>query len=169
VIPQTASRGADAWLEMSGAKSYEPFLHVERAELARLAGDEARRRRELREAHRLFTKMGAPIRAAEVARELESVIAWRRRTVQSSAARNEEPIVFAGGGLCRERSAPRRPPASVTVSGRVGGWEGEVPGVDIADYLDFCRRLWWLSSAALAGASHESVHRKERLGERPSV
>src|SRR5207249_264436 len=31
---------ADAWLEMSGAKSYEPFLHVERAELARLSGDE---------------------------------------------------------------------------------------------------------------------------------
>jgi hypothetical protein len=63
---------ADAWLEMSGAKSYEPFLHVERAELARLKGDEAGRQRELREAHRLFTEIGAPIRAAEVARELES-------------------------------------------------------------------------------------------------
>src|SRR5262249_20056935 len=61
---------ADAWLEMSGAKSYEPFLHVERAELARLTGDEASRRRELREAHRLFTEIGAPIRAAEVAKEL---------------------------------------------------------------------------------------------------
>jgi len=61
---------ADAWLEMSGAKSYEPFLHVERAELARLTGDEATRQRELREAHRLFTEIGAPIRAAEVAREL---------------------------------------------------------------------------------------------------
>jgi hypothetical protein len=45
---------ADAWLEMSGAKSYEPFLHVERAELARLSGDDTARRRELREAHRLF-------------------------------------------------------------------------------------------------------------------
>jgi hypothetical protein len=32
---------ADAWLEMSGAKSYEPFLHIERAELARLMGHEA--------------------------------------------------------------------------------------------------------------------------------
>jgi hypothetical protein len=32
---------AVAWLEMSGAKSYEPFLHVERAELARLSGDDA--------------------------------------------------------------------------------------------------------------------------------
>jgi len=61
---------ADAWLVMSGAKSYEPFLHVERAELARLNGDDTTRRRELREAHRLFTEIGAPIRAAEVAREL---------------------------------------------------------------------------------------------------
>jgi hypothetical protein len=41
---------------MSGAKSYEPFLCVERAELARLVGDEAIRQRELREAHRLFTR-----------------------------------------------------------------------------------------------------------------
>jgi hypothetical protein len=55
---------------MSGAKSYEPFLHVERAELARLAHDEGTRQRELREAHRLFTEIGAPIRAAEVAKEL---------------------------------------------------------------------------------------------------
>jgi hypothetical protein len=55
---------------MSDAKSYEPFLHVERAELARLVGDEATRERELREAHRLFTEIGAPIRAAEVAKEL---------------------------------------------------------------------------------------------------
>jgi len=61
---------ADAWLEMSGAKSYEPFLHVERSELARLVGDDAARARELREAHRLFTEIGAPICAAEVAKEL---------------------------------------------------------------------------------------------------
>ena len=61
---------ADAWLEMSDAKNYEPFLHVERAELARLSGDDTARRRELREAHRLFTEIGAPIRAEQVAREL---------------------------------------------------------------------------------------------------
>jgi hypothetical protein len=61
---------ADAWLEMSGAKSYEPFLHVERAELARLTGDDSTRERELREAHRRFTDIGAPIRAEQVAREL---------------------------------------------------------------------------------------------------
>jgi hypothetical protein len=61
---------ANAFLEMSGAKSYEPFLHVERAALAKLTGDQAGRERELREAHRLFTEIGAPIRAAEVAKEL---------------------------------------------------------------------------------------------------
>ncbi len=67
---EVALAEADAWLEMSGAKSYEPFLHVECAELARLSGDEATRQRELREAHRLFLEIGAPIRAEGVAREL---------------------------------------------------------------------------------------------------
>jgi class 3 adenylate cyclase/tetratricopeptide (TPR) repeat protein len=67
---EAALAEADAWLEMSGAKSYEPFLHVERAELARLIGDEAAREQELREAYRLFTEIGAPIRAAEVAKDL---------------------------------------------------------------------------------------------------
>jgi len=57
---------------MSGAKSYEPFLHVERAELAKLTGDEVAREREIREAHRMFLEIGAPIRAAEVAKELGS-------------------------------------------------------------------------------------------------
>jgi class 3 adenylate cyclase/tetratricopeptide (TPR) repeat protein len=67
---EVALAEAAAWLQMSGAKSYEPFLHLERAELARLTGDEAKRERELREAHRLFTEIGAPIRAAEVSKEL---------------------------------------------------------------------------------------------------
>jgi hypothetical protein len=53
---------------MSGAKSYEPFLHIERAELARLTGDDATRKRELREAHRLLTEIGASIRSERVAR-----------------------------------------------------------------------------------------------------
>ncbi len=63
---------ADAWIEMSGAKSYEPFLRIERAELARLSGDEATRQRELREAHRLFLEIDAPIRADRIAQELRS-------------------------------------------------------------------------------------------------
>jgi hypothetical protein len=53
-------------------KTFEPFIRVERAELARLAGDKAHRQRELREAHRLFLEIGAPIRAERVARELKS-------------------------------------------------------------------------------------------------
>jgi hypothetical protein len=36
----------------------------------RLMGEEATRESELREAHRLFLEIGAPIRAAEVAKEL---------------------------------------------------------------------------------------------------
>jgi hypothetical protein len=51
-------------------KELEPLICVERAEIAQLTGDEATRERELREAHRLFTEIGAPIRAAEVAKEL---------------------------------------------------------------------------------------------------
>jgi hypothetical protein len=59
-------------------KIFEPFFHVERAELARLAGDEVTRHSELREAHRLFLKIGAPIRAAEIAKELGPMAAsWR--------------------------------------------------------------------------------------------
>ena len=58
--------------EQSGARSYVPFILVERAALARLTGDEATRQRELREAHRLFTEMGATARAEQVARELGS-------------------------------------------------------------------------------------------------
>jgi hypothetical protein len=45
-------------------------VYLERAELARLTGDDAARGRELREAHRLFTEMGAPLRAAELEKEL---------------------------------------------------------------------------------------------------
>lgn len=41
---------------------FKPHVYLERAELARLTGDEAGRERELREAHRLFIEMGAPIR-----------------------------------------------------------------------------------------------------------
>jgi hypothetical protein len=67
---EAALAEAVAWIEMSGAKSYEPFRCGERAELARLNGDEPGRERELREAHRLFTEIGAPIRAEQVAKEL---------------------------------------------------------------------------------------------------
>jgi len=48
----------------------EPFIHVERAELGRLLSDEAAWERELREALRLSTEMGATGHAARLAREL---------------------------------------------------------------------------------------------------
>jgi predicted ATPase/class 3 adenylate cyclase len=54
----------------TGAKSFEPMLRVESAELARLVGDEETRQRELREAHRLFTEIGATARAEALAGEL---------------------------------------------------------------------------------------------------
>jgi hypothetical protein len=55
-----------------GAQRYRPLIHVQRAQLARLRGDEPGRERELREALRLFTEMGATARSAEVESELVS-------------------------------------------------------------------------------------------------
>jgi tetratricopeptide (TPR) repeat protein len=60
---------ARAAVEATGARIYIPFVHVERAELARLRGDDAAYRRERREAQRLFTEMGAGSRAASLDRE----------------------------------------------------------------------------------------------------
>jgi tetratricopeptide (TPR) repeat protein len=51
----------------TGAKAYEPLVHVELAELARQSGDPERRERELREAHRLFTQIGAVGQAERLA------------------------------------------------------------------------------------------------------
>ena len=54
----------------TGAKAFEPLVHVELAELARQSGDEEGRERELREAHRLFTEIGATGHAERLAGEL---------------------------------------------------------------------------------------------------
>ena len=67
---QAALDAALSLVEETGAKSYLPLIHVERAALARANGDEATRQGELREAHRLFTEMGATARAEQVAREM---------------------------------------------------------------------------------------------------
>jgi hypothetical protein len=67
---QASLAEAAAWIKRTGAKSYEPFLLLERAELARLTGDEAGREHALREAHRLFVEIGATARAEQVAREI---------------------------------------------------------------------------------------------------
>jgi class 3 adenylate cyclase/tetratricopeptide (TPR) repeat protein len=57
-IDEALSRAA-ARIDEFGAHVYRPQVHEEHAELARLRGDEAECRRELGEALRLYTKMGA--------------------------------------------------------------------------------------------------------------
>ena len=54
----------------TGGRAFEPLVHVEFAELARQSGDAERRERELREAHRLFTEIGATGHAERLAGEL---------------------------------------------------------------------------------------------------
>src|SRR5262249_56332097 len=66
-------RDADAVIEATEARIFTPQVHVERAALARVLGDEPTRQRELREAHRLFTEMGATARAEQGARQLNSL------------------------------------------------------------------------------------------------
>jgi len=63
---------ATARVDETGAERSRPLIYVERARLARRRGDEAARQRELREAQRLFTEMGATARSEQVARELGS-------------------------------------------------------------------------------------------------
>jgi hypothetical protein len=65
----TLARAEDRAREI-GARTLEAEAHACRAELARRRADGAARRRELEEAMRLFTEMGAPARAAQVAKEL---------------------------------------------------------------------------------------------------
>src|SRR5262245_16206100 len=63
-------RDAAAVIEATEARVFTPQVHVARAALFRVLGDEATRQRELREAHRLFIEMGATARAEQVAKEL---------------------------------------------------------------------------------------------------
>jgi class 3 adenylate cyclase/tetratricopeptide (TPR) repeat protein len=57
-------------IRRTGARLYEPYVHVELAELARESGEEARWRDELTEARRLFTAIGAGGHAGRVAETL---------------------------------------------------------------------------------------------------
>jgi hypothetical protein len=63
---------AEQLVAETGAMIYLPEVHLVRGELACLVRDEVGRQRELREAHRLFTEMGATGHAERVARELGS-------------------------------------------------------------------------------------------------
>jgi tetratricopeptide (TPR) repeat protein len=67
---ETALERAMMLIRDTGARGFEPHVYLERGELARLIGDEVARQHQFREAHRLFLEIGAPIRAAEVAKEL---------------------------------------------------------------------------------------------------
>ena len=68
---ETALRDATALVDATAARIFAPFIQVERAELARVLGDAVGRKRELAEAHRLFTETGAKGHAERVAGELE--------------------------------------------------------------------------------------------------
>ena len=67
---EAALTRAQTLVDETGAEVYAPFIHLERAELARLAGEAPARERQLREAQRLFSAMGATARAEQVAREV---------------------------------------------------------------------------------------------------
>src|SRR4051794_8007760 len=67
---ETALARAQEFVDAIGARAAEPTIHVELAELARQNGDEAERERELGEAHRLFTQIGATGHAERVAGQL---------------------------------------------------------------------------------------------------
>jgi hypothetical protein len=71
--PISAALGrAEELIEEFGARVYRPRVCEERAELASLRGDAAARARELREAQRLYTEMGATGHAERMAREPDS-------------------------------------------------------------------------------------------------
>ena len=68
-IASALDRAAEC-VPITGARSFLPLIGVERAKLARLVGDEAGRERELREAHRLSTEIGATGHAQRLAKDL---------------------------------------------------------------------------------------------------
>jgi hypothetical protein len=57
-------------VEETEARVYEPFILEEQARLAQMEGDGAAFERKRREAHRLFTEMGATGHAERLAKEL---------------------------------------------------------------------------------------------------
>jgi class 3 adenylate cyclase/tetratricopeptide (TPR) repeat protein len=69
-IEASLSRAEDLVRE-TGARLYLPSLHEERAALARALERPSEAKRELREAHRLYTEMGATGHADRLARELD--------------------------------------------------------------------------------------------------
>jgi tetratricopeptide (TPR) repeat protein len=67
---ESTLESAVSLVDETGAESYRARILEARAELARLVGNEPTRERELREAHRLYTEMGATGHVERLAREL---------------------------------------------------------------------------------------------------
>ncbi len=69
---EAALARAELLIAETGARVHAPALHVERAALAQLLGNQADRIRELRSAERLFREIGAPLRADAIASQLRA-------------------------------------------------------------------------------------------------
>jgi tetratricopeptide (TPR) repeat protein len=69
---RVALDGARQLAEEMGHRPYEAQIREEYARLGHLVGDDAASERHLREAHRLYTEMGATGHAERLARELDS-------------------------------------------------------------------------------------------------
>ena len=69
-IEATLSRASELIAE-TGGRSYEPQVRELRARLAQARGDATTAGRELREAHRLYTEIGATAHAERLARVLD--------------------------------------------------------------------------------------------------
>ena len=69
---KSALRGVEKLVKETGARVHEPFVQLEWAEYARLAGNASGRNERLREALRLFSKMGATGHAERTTQELAS-------------------------------------------------------------------------------------------------
>jgi adenylate cyclase len=63
---------AQELIEEIGARAFQPELHERRTELARLRGDQATAKREIDEARRLYTEMGAVLQVERLRREAAS-------------------------------------------------------------------------------------------------
>ena len=68
-----ALRAAQSLIDHTGARTLEPFVHLERANLAHATGDRGTRQRELRIARRVFAEMGATTRSARLEEELREL------------------------------------------------------------------------------------------------
>ena len=100
---------AEALVKTTGAESWRPFIHEERAKLARLAGDEVTRQRELREGAAIIPpdRSAKPCRAhREGAGSVSAAVAASRTPPGSSSAANA--VAFFAVHAKRRTRAPTR-------------------------------------------------------------